>query len=68
VISAIGGRRSAEALLRAKLVDELYLTTSPVEGGQPGTALRTPPHRLVLEKEGRGRERGVRFQHLAFER
>jgi riboflavin biosynthesis pyrimidine reductase len=71
VISAIGGRRTADALLRARLVAELYLTTSARPGGEPGTPLATgplPPHHLLLEKEGRGEERGVRFQHLAFER
>jgi riboflavin biosynthesis pyrimidine reductase len=71
VISAIGGRRTAEALLRARLVSDLYLTTSPRPGGEPGTPLSAgalPAHRVVLEKKGRGDECGVRFQHLLFER
>jgi 5-amino-6-(5-phosphoribosylamino)uracil reductase len=69
VISAIGGRRAAASLLRAGAVAELYLTTSPRTGGEPGTPLvegPLPPHDVVLEKVGRGNERGVRFQHLLF--
>jgi riboflavin biosynthesis pyrimidine reductase len=71
VISAVGGRRTAERLLRAGLVAELYLTTSPRSGGEPGTPLSPaplPPHRLLLEKHGHGTEAGVRFRHLVFER
>jgi riboflavin biosynthesis pyrimidine reductase len=70
VISAVGGRRTAERLLRAGVVAELYLTTSPRAGGQPGTPLHPsplPPHRLLLEKRGRDGEAGVRFRHLVFE-
>jgi riboflavin biosynthesis pyrimidine reductase len=69
-ISAIGGRRTADALLRAGLVSELYLTTSPRPGGEPGTPISAaplPPHRVILEKAGRGDELGVRFRHLAFD-
>jgi riboflavin biosynthesis pyrimidine reductase len=71
VISAIGGRRTADALLRAGHVAELYLTTSARPGGEPDTPLSAgplPPHHLLLEKGGRGEDRGVRFQHLVFER
>ncbi len=70
VISAIGGRRTADALLRARLVSELYLTTSPRCGGEPGTPISTaplPPHRVIVEKAGRGDERGLHFRHLAFD-
>jgi riboflavin biosynthesis pyrimidine reductase len=71
VISAVGGRRTADALLRASLVTELYLTTSARPGGEPGTpvsAAPLPAHRVLLEKAGRGAERGVRFRHLVFDR
>ena len=67
VVSAIGGRRTATALLRDGLVTDLYLTTSPTEGGEPNTPYTDspPPHlSRVLLKEGRGREAGVRFEHL----
>jgi riboflavin biosynthesis pyrimidine reductase len=70
VISAIGGRRAAASLLRASLIRELYLTTSPQKGGEPGTPLvdgALPPHTVLLEKEGKGKEEGVRFQHLIFD-
>lgn len=70
VISAIGGRRTAQALLREGLVSELYLTTSARPGGEPGTPVTTapwPPHRVMLEKVGRGDELGVHFRHLVFD-
>jgi riboflavin biosynthesis pyrimidine reductase len=66
VISAIGGRRTATALLREGLVSDLYLTTSPIDAGEPNTPYyEGPPLRLtrVLEKAGRGPEAGVRFEH-----
>jgi len=69
VVSAIGGRHAAAALLRADLVGELYLTTSARPGGEANTPLvegGLPDHDVVLEKEGCGPERGVRFQHLLF--
>lgn len=69
VISAIGGRRAAASLLRAGLVDELYLTTAARRGGEPNTPLidgELPAHVVVVEKEGKDTERGVRFQHLVF--
>lgn len=67
IISAIGGRRTATTLLREGLVSDLYLTTSPIEGGEPNTPFyEGPPLSLsrVLEKAGQGPERGVRFEHL----
>jgi riboflavin biosynthesis pyrimidine reductase len=69
VISAVGGRRAAASLIEAGLVAELYLTTSAKKGGEPGTPLvdgPLPRHEVILEKVGRGVERGVRFQHLVF--
>jgi len=70
VISAIGGRRTADALLRAGSVAEIYLTTSGRPGGEPGTPFSSapiPPHRVLVEKRGLGEESGVRFQHLLLE-
>jgi riboflavin biosynthesis pyrimidine reductase len=67
VISAIGGRRTATPLLHEHLVDEIYLTTSPQTGGEPGTPFYDgPPLKLsrMLLKEGRGAEAGVRFEHF----
>jgi riboflavin biosynthesis pyrimidine reductase len=67
VISGVGGRRTATQLIREGLVNDLYLTTAPVEGGEPhtpyygGAPLSLD---LVLEKAGKGDESGVRFQHF----
>jgi riboflavin biosynthesis pyrimidine reductase len=36
-ISAIGGRHTATQLVEAGLVQDIYLTTTSVEGGEPGT-------------------------------
>jgi riboflavin biosynthesis pyrimidine reductase len=67
VMSCVGGRRTATALLRERLVSDIYLTTSPHDGGVPGTPYYDGPalplDRVVL-KEGRGTEHGVAFEHL----
>jgi riboflavin biosynthesis pyrimidine reductase len=66
-ISAIGGRRTATALLRERLVSELYLTTSSIEAGEPNTPFYEGPTLAltrVVEKAGRGAEASVRFEHL----
>jgi riboflavin biosynthesis pyrimidine reductase len=67
-VSAIGGRTAARALLRDGVVDDLYLTTSAKEGGEPNTPLlekRIDAPAAVI-KEGTGPEEGVRFVHYAF--
>ena len=67
VISAIGGRRTATALLRDGLISDIYLTTSPIDAGEPNTPFyEGPPLNLtrILLKQGRGPEAGVRFEHL----
>lgn len=64
-VSAVGGRRTATALLDDRLVQNLYLTTSPKIGGEADT----PMYRgklnaaTVLVKAGTGSEEGVRFVH-----
>jgi riboflavin biosynthesis pyrimidine reductase len=65
-ISAIGGRTVAMAMLDAGLISDVYLTTSPRPGGEPGTPLTPTPLKAVqaLRKEGTGEEAGVIFQHL----
>jgi riboflavin biosynthesis pyrimidine reductase len=71
VISAIGGRRTATALLNEHLVDDIYLTTSPIDAGEPNTPYyEGPPLPLarVLLKQGLGPEAGVRFEHFVVER
>jgi len=65
-ISAIGGRTIARALTDGGLVQDLYLTTSPRRGGEPGTPLYPTPvsGTLAVRKRGTGREEGVSFEHL----
>jgi riboflavin biosynthesis pyrimidine reductase len=66
-VSAIGGRTTARALLREHVVHDLYLTTSPKEGGEPHTPLLDAPLEApaVVIKRGTGPEEGVRFVHYA---
>ena len=65
-ISCIGGRTLAGQLLEARLVQDLYLTTSPREGGEPNTPLSAKPldGELILRKRGSGADEGVVFEHL----
>jgi len=64
-ISAVGGRHVATQLIDAGLVQDLYLTTSPRPGGEPGTPLY--PHPLatstVVRAHGTGTDEGVIFNH-----
>jgi riboflavin biosynthesis pyrimidine reductase len=64
-VSAIGGRTTARALLRERVVQDLYLTTSTIDAGEPNTPLLEGPldAATVLVKEGTGPEKGVRFVH-----
>jgi riboflavin biosynthesis pyrimidine reductase len=67
VLSVVGGRQTATWLLRAGVVRDIYLTTSAQTGGDPDTPFYEGPPlspRVVLEKRGRGREAGVKFEHL----
>jgi riboflavin biosynthesis pyrimidine reductase len=67
-ISCIGGRTLATELIDAGVVQDLYLTTSPRPGGEPGTPFYTGTTPLVttrvLKKTGRDEEAGVVFEHL----
>ena len=67
-ISCIGGRTLATELLDAGLVQDIYLTTAPRRGGEPGTPFYAGKRRLattlVVKKAGRGEEAGVVFEHL----
>jgi riboflavin biosynthesis pyrimidine reductase len=67
VMSAIGGRTTARALLREQVVHDLYLTTSAKEGGEPHTPLLDEPLNApsVVIKRGTGPEEGVRFVQYA---
>jgi len=65
-ISAVGGRNLATQLIDAALVQDVYLTTSPIDAGEPETPMypRPLPGRVILEKQGSGPETGVRFDHI----
>jgi riboflavin biosynthesis pyrimidine reductase len=64
-ISAVGGRGLAAELIDAGLVQDLYLTTSPMTGGEPGTPMYPRPLalRTVVRKRGTLHEAGVVFEH-----
>jgi riboflavin biosynthesis pyrimidine reductase len=68
-LSCIGGRTLANELLDLDLVDDVYLTTSPRPGGQPGTPLTIDRQAAVtlVRKHGTGDETGVTFEQLHFE-
>src|SRR5262245_52857947 len=68
-ISAVGGRKLAAQLIDAGLVQDVYLTTSPIEGGEPNTPLypRPLPGDVVVRKQGTGPETGVVFEHIVVE-
>lgn len=70
VISCIGGRATAGPLLEAGLVQDVYLTTSPLSGGTPETPLPVDlsGRQPVLRKRGRGLDAEVVFEHFQLSR
>jgi 5-amino-6-(5-phosphoribosylamino)uracil reductase len=64
-VSCIGGRRLARQLIDARLIQDLYLTTSPRPGGEPDTPLYPAPlpRDVVVRKRGTGADAGVAFEH-----
>ena len=65
-VSAIGGRRIAAQLIDARLVQDVYLTTSPRAGGEPNTPMypRSLKGAVVVGKRGTDGESGVTFEHI----
>lgn len=68
-ISCIGGRKTATSLVDAGLVQDIYLTTSAIDGGEPNTPWyvgRNPPRleTIVRKKEVTDRS-PLLFEHLA---
>jgi riboflavin biosynthesis pyrimidine reductase len=65
-LSCIGGRTLAEELIDAGLVQDLYLTTSPISAGVPGTPFYSKPlaSTVLVRKRGTGVDAGVTFDHL----
>jgi hypothetical protein len=66
-VSAIGGRRTATSLLDEGLVQDLYLTTAPTNGGEPDTPMYKGEIDAVtvLEKGGHRERRGSPIRPLA---
>ena len=66
-LSAIGGRTTASALIDQGLVQDVYLTTTARNGGEPNTPFYTGTHPLdldtVVRKEGGDREFPMAFEH-----
>ena len=67
-VSSVGGRTLATQLIENGVVQDIYLTTSPKAGGQPGTPFYTGARpletTLSVRKAGLGEETGVVFEHL----
>ena len=68
-ISCIGGRTLATQLIDAGLVQDLYLTTSAQDGGEPRTPMYPRPLTgdLVVRKRGTGQDEGMVFEHVRLE-
>jgi riboflavin biosynthesis pyrimidine reductase len=67
-ISGVGGRVTATSLVDAGLVQDIYLTTSPIEGGEPATPWYVGKGRPRLETIVKKREVAdppILFEHLA---
>lgn len=68
-ITSVGGRHLATQLIDAGLVQDLYLTTSPQPGGEPGTPFypRPLPGTTIVRKHGTGEDQGVVFEQIAID-
>ena len=66
-ISAIGGRTTASALIDQALVQDVYLTTTARDGGEPDTPFyrgtQAPPLTTIVRKEGRDGDFPIVFEH-----
>jgi 5-amino-6-(5-phosphoribosylamino)uracil reductase len=69
-ISCIGGRTLAGQLLDAGLIQDLYLTTSAKDGGEPNTPLYSKPigGHTIVSKRGTSADAGVVFEHTTLTR
>jgi riboflavin biosynthesis pyrimidine reductase len=71
-ISAVGGRHAATALVDAGLVQDVYLTTSAIEAGEPNTPWysgdRMPPLHVIARKQEDTTDQPILFEHLALKR
>jgi riboflavin biosynthesis pyrimidine reductase len=68
-VSVVCGPTLVTGLIDAGLVSDLYLTTSPIEGGRPGTPMyegtRPPSRDLVIRKRS---PEGIVFEHFLVRR
>jgi riboflavin biosynthesis pyrimidine reductase len=71
-ISAVGGRVTATALVDAGLVQDIYLTTSAIDAGEPGTpwyvGQRRPALDTIVRKTEVAEVSPILFEHLALGR
>ena len=71
-ISAVGGRHTATTLVDAGLVQDLYLTTSAIEAGEPNTPWylgeQKPSLGVIVRKKEETFEQPILFEHLALVR
>jgi len=71
-ISAVGGRATATSLIDAGLVQDIYLTTSTIEGGEANTPWysgdRPPRLETIVRKREVAVESPILFEHLAIHR
>jgi len=69
-LSVVGGRTVASSLVDAGLVQDLCLTTSPLNGGEPNTPFyagdRFPTLEVIVRKRGIGAT-SITFEHLAID-
>jgi riboflavin biosynthesis pyrimidine reductase len=67
-ISAIGGRATATSLVDGRVCQDLYLTTTSQDGGEPNTPWYSgadmPPTRGITKKEWSDGESRVTFEHI----
>lgn len=68
-ISCVGGRTIATALIDQRIVQDLYLTTSAIDGGEPNTPFycgkQTPRYETIIRKTETGTIDPIKFEHLA---
>lgn len=68
-ISCVGGRTIATALIDQRSVQDLYLTTSPIDGGEPNTPFycgkHSPTYSTIIRKTETGTDQPIKFEHLA---
>ena len=71
-ISCVGGRTVATTLVDAGLVQDLYLTTTAIEAGEPDTPWyagdRPPELDVIVRKREDVLEQPILFEHLALNR